>query len=122
MAVAIVGYIIAGLDLWAIKNTIPQSIAILMMLAVIPISLKFSKKKFDEILSNTQYPEKWKIQQLAKLYILKAVTDLLVMTILATVYAITKDTSILYCELIVGIVLIFFCKPDKLEINEEVEQ
>ena len=122
LAAAVISYIVTSSDMEPTNNTIFQSIAILMMLAVIPLSLKYYKKKFVEITEESSSSEKEKIRDITKQYIIKTIANLCVMQIIAFAYACTKDASMLYCELIIGIVILFFCKPDQLEINEEVQQ
>ncbi|MCQ2217004.1 MAG: hypothetical protein MJZ33_00790 [Paludibacteraceae bacterium] len=116
LAAAAAGFFIKGIELEATTNTAIQSIAILLMLAVIPFSLKFYKKKFDEALASNLTD---KIRYIINIYIIKLCANDIVMIVLALAYAATKDQSLLYCELICAIVILFFCKPDKLEIKEE---
>lgn len=110
------GFFIKGIEFDTATNTAIQSIAILLLLTVIPLSLKLYKKKFDEAPEDDLAE---KIRYISNIYLLKLCAINFVAFSLAIAYAVTKDQSILYCELICAIVLLFFCKPDALEINQE---
>ena len=99
------------------ENTaiIIQSIAILAMMIVIPLSLKLYKMKLDSIptISNRE-----QLQKIKNLYTTKLAANMGVALFCISAYILTKDTSMLYCCVISFLILIFFCKPDNIETKE----
>lgn len=103
----------AGLEVET-KTTL-QTIATLLLLIVTPLSLKLYKKAFEE------YPEddlRKKIRHISKLQMYRLCANTAVMFFLILMYSLTADPSFLYCEAISAIVILFFCRPDSLEVNE----
>ncbi|MCQ2193766.1 MAG: hypothetical protein MJZ28_02320 [Paludibacteraceae bacterium] len=96
-----------------------QSISMLLMLAVIPLSLKYYKKACGDI---SALPHEEKVPTLLKAFTIRILANTIVLLLLNIVFLFTKDTSIFLCEVISLIVILFFCKPTHLAEEDLIEE
>ena len=102
--------------------TIIQSIAMLIMLAAIPFSLKLYKKKTEATAIPSEVSNEAKLVYLKQWFIIRIYILEMTSIVLFLSYYLAGSNSLLICAGITLMFLVFFCKPNEQELKEKLEE
>ncbi len=102
-----------------IANQVISTIAILVMLVGLPVSMKFYHVRTTEKIPEGK-DEKTLEKYLCNLFLLRLIVVLMALILNYVAYALFSSSSSIYCVFICMVALFFFCMPNKEELKSRL--